>query len=389
MPEATPPDTAPAAPVASEPAATDATTAIPTPAATAAAAAPPPAAPTAPVAGSTGGTGGGRNALIIGAVIVAAAIVVGALVIGQNLGSSSPSPAPSVSPTEEATAAPTATAEPTPTPAPTPTPNACAPENLATLAAGTLTLGADNPAYPPYFEISDPVTPPWELGDPTNGKGFEGAVAYAVADKLGFAKEQVAWTVVPFNNSFAPGAKPFDFYITQVSWTPERAEAVDLSDGYYFVNQSIVAMNGSPLIGVTSIAALAPYKFGAQVGTTSYDTIVEVIKPTQDPAVFSSNDDAIQALQNGQIDGLVVDLPTAFYVTAAQIVDADFNPLAAIVGQFPAPAEGEFFSLVLAKDSPLTACVNQAIAALKDDGTLESITQEWLADKANAPVFGP
>jgi polar amino acid transport system substrate-binding protein len=389
MPEATPPDTAPTAPVASEPAATDATTAIPTPAATAAAAAPPPAAPTAPVAGSTGGTGGGRNALIIGAVIVAAAIVVGALVIGQNLGSSSPSPAPSVSPTEEATAAPTATAEPTPTPAPTPTPNACAPENLATLAAGTLTLGADNPAYPPYFEISDPVTPPWELGDPTNGKGFEGAVAYAVADKLGFAKEQVAWTVVPFNNSFAPGAKPFDFYITQVSWTPERAEAVDLSDGYYFVNQSIVAMNGSPLIGVTSIAALAPYKFGAQVGTTSYDTIVEVIKPTQDPAVFSSNDDAIQALQNGQIDGLVVDLPTAFYVTAAQIVDADFNPLAAIVGQFPAPAEGEFFSLVLAKDSPLTACVNQAIAALKDDGTLESITQEWLADKANAPVFGP
>ena len=389
MSEATPPDTAPTAPVASEPAATDATTAIPTPAATAAAAAPPPAAPTAPVAGSTGGTGGGRNALIIGAVIVAAAIVVGALVIGQNLGSSSPSPAPSVSPTGEATAAPTATAEPTPTPAPTPTPNACAPENLATLAAGTLTLGADNPAYPPYFEISDPVTPPWELGDPTNGKGFEGAVAYAVADKLGFAKEQVAWTVVPFNNSFAPGAKPFDFYITQVSWTPERAEAVDLSDGYYFVNQSIVAMNGSPLIGVTSIAALAPYKFGAQVGTTSYDTIVEVIKPTQDPAVFSSNDDAIQALQNGQIDGLVVDLPTAFYVTAAQIVDADFNPLAAIVGQFPAPAEGEFFSLVLAKDSPLTACVNQAIAALKADGTLESITQEWLADKANAPVFGP
>jgi polar amino acid transport system substrate-binding protein len=341
--------------------------------------------PTVPVQGSTGGTGGGRNALIIGAVIVAAAIVVGALVIGQNLGSASPSAAPSAAPTEAATATP----EPTPTPAPTPTPNACAPENLATLAAGVLTLGADNPAYPPYFEISDPVTPPWELGDPTNGKGFEGAVAYAVADKLGFSKEKVTWTVVPFNNSFAPGAKPFDFYITQVSWTPERAEAVDLSDGYYFVNQSIVAMNGSPLIGVTSTAALAPYKFGAQVGTTSYDTIVEVIKPTQDPAVFDTNDAAIQALQNGQIDGLVVDLPTAFYVTAAQIVDADFNPLAAIVGQFPAPAEGEFFSLVLAKDSPLTACVNQAIAALKADGTLESITQEWLADKANAPVFGP
>jgi polar amino acid transport system substrate-binding protein len=381
------PEAAPAPDAPAEAAATDPTTAIPTPAEPVGAAGTPP--PTVPVEGSTGGTGGGRNALIIGAVIVAAAIIVGALVIGQNLGSSSPSAAPSAAPTEVATAAPSATPEPTPTPAPTPTPNACAPENLVTLAAGTLTLGADNPAYPPYFEISDPVTPPWELGDPTNGKGFEGAVAYAVADKLGFAKEKVSWTVVPFNNSFAPGAKPFDFYITQVSWTPERATAVDLSDGYYFVNQSIVAMNGSPLIGVTSIAALAQYKFGAQVGTTSYDTIVETIKPTQDPAVFDTNDAAIQALQNGQIDGLVVDLPTAFYVTAAQIVDADFNPLAAIVGQFPAPAEGEFFSLVLAKDSPLTACVNEAIAALKADGTLESITQEWLADKANAPVFGP
>jgi polar amino acid transport system substrate-binding protein len=375
-----------AAPVAAA-AAADPTTAIPAAGAPADAAVPPP--PTAPVDGSTGGTGGGRNALVIGAVIVAAAIIVGALVVAQGGTSPSPSAAPSVAPTESATAAPTATPEPTPTPAPTPTPNACAPENLATLAAGTLTLGADNPAYPPYFEISDPVTPPWELGDPTNGKGFEGAVAYAVADKLGFAKEQVTWTVVPFNNSFAPGPKPFDFYITQVSWTEERATAVDLSDGYYFVNQAVVAMNGSPLIGVTSIAGLAPFKFGAQVGTTSYDTIVEVIKPTQEPAVFDTNDAAIQALQNGQIDGLVVDLPTAFYVTAAQIVDADFNPLAAIVGQFPPPAEGEFFSLVLAKDGPLTACVNQAIGALKADGTLEAITKEWLADKANAPVFTP
>jgi polar amino acid transport system substrate-binding protein len=386
-PPETAPETAPETPVEVATAAADPTTAIPTPVEPVGAAVPPP--PTSPVAGSTGGTGGGRNALIIGAVIVAAAIIVGALVVAQGGTSPSPTAAPSAAPSEPATAAPTATPEPTPTPAPTPTPNACAPENLATLAAGTLTLGADNPAYPPYFEISDPVTPPWELGDPTNGKGFEGAVAYAVADKLGFAKEKVSWTVVPFNNSFAPGAKPFDFYITQVSWTPERATAVDLSDGYYFVNQSIVAMKGSPLIGVTSISALAAYKFGAQVGTTSYDTIVETIKPTQDPAVYDTNDAAIQALQNGQIDGIVVDLPTAFYVTAAQIVDADFNPLAAIVGQFPAPAEGEFFSLVLAKDGPLTACVNQAIAALKADGTLESITQEWLADKANAPVFGP
>lgn len=289
------------------------------------------------------------------------------------------------SPTPAPTATPTAAPTPVPTEAPTPTatPNACAPENLATLTAGTLTIGADNPAYPPYFEIGDPATPPWELGDPTNGKGFEAAVAYAVAARLGFAKDAVAWTVVPFNNSFAPGPKTFDFYITQVSYKPERATAVDLSDGYYFVNQAVVALKDSPIAAAKTIGELAKYRFGAQVGTTSYDTIVNTIRPTAEPSVFDTNDAAIEALKNKQIDGLVVDLPTAFFVTAVQVEGG------VIVGQFPAPAEGEHFSLVLAKASPLTACVNQAIAALKADGTLEAITTEWLADKANAPVFTP
>jgi polar amino acid transport system substrate-binding protein len=344
--------------------------------------------PTTPVSGSTSGAGGGgsRTTLIVAALIVAIAIIAGAYLISQGFGaSSSPTPAPSAA----ATDTPAPTGAPTPTAAPTATPDPCAPGSLATLTAGTLTIGADNPAYPPYFAPSDTNPVPWEFGDPTNGQGFESAVAYAVAGQLGFAQGDVAWTVVPFNNSFAPGPKPFDFYITQVSYTPERATAVDLSDGYYVVNQSIVVMNGSPLVGVTSIAGLASYRFGAQVGTTSYDTIVERIKPTREPSVFDTNDAAIEALKNGQIDGIVVDLPTAFYITAAQIVDEDFNPLATIVGQFPAPAEGEHFSLVLAKDSPLTSCVNEAIASLEADGTLDAITKEWLSDKANAPEFTP
>jgi polar amino acid transport system substrate-binding protein len=343
------------------------------------------------VSGTTttaGGGGGSRNwplLIVSGLVLVGVILAAAFLVFGGGGASPSPSPAATAVPTEAPTEVPTEA----PTSAPTPTPEACAPGNVPTQVAGLLVVGADNPAYPPYFEPSDPNPLPWELGDPTNGKGFEGAVAAEIAKRLGFDSATTEWIVVPFNNSFAPGPKPFDFYITQVSFTEERATAVDMSDGYYFVNQSVVAMKGSPLIGTTSIAQLAPYKFGAQVGTTSYTTIIETIKPTQEPAVFDTNDAAIQALQNGQIDGLVVDLPTAFFITAAQIVDADFNPLAEVVGQFPAPPEGEYFSLVLGQDSPLTECVNKAIASMTSDGTLEAITKEWLADKVNAPEFTP
>ena len=344
--------------------------------------------PTSPVAGSTGGTGGGRNAMIIGAVIVAAAIIVGALLISQGGASPSPSPAPSAAPTQPATAEPTATAAPTPTPAPTATPNACAPENLATLTAGTLTIGTDNPAYSPYWLPREGGnTPPWDTefsGDPTTGAGFESAVAYAVADKLGFGQDKVAWVAVKFDNSYAPGPKTFDFYLAQVSYKPERAANADLSDGYYWLNQSLVATGGTPIASAKTIADLKGYQFGAQVGTTSYDTIVNVIKPDKDPKVYDSNDAAIQALTNKQIDGLVVDLPTAFYVVATQLDNG------MIVGQFPPTgAEQEHLSLVLAKGSPLTSCVNQALAAMTADGTLAKLTQEWMADKANAQVITP
>ena len=290
-----------------------------------------------------------------------------------------PTPAPTPAPTQ---AAATAAA----TVAPTPTANPCDKSVLTTLAAGKLTIGTDNPAYPPYFQppASGNAPAPWKLGDPTNGQGFESGIAYAVAQKLGYAQADVAWTVVPFDNSYAPGAKPFDFYLAQVSYTTERAQAVDMSDGYYFVNQSVVALKSNPIASAKTVADLKKYKFGAQVGTTAYTTIQTVIAPTAKTSVYNTNDAAIQALKAKQIDGLVVDLPTAFYITGGQLDNS------VIVGQFPAAggAAAEHFSLVLKKGSPLTTCVNQAIAALKTDGTLDQITKEWLSDKASAPVFG-
>jgi polar amino acid transport system substrate-binding protein len=270
--------------------------------------------------------------------------------------------------------------------APTPTANACDKATLTTLTAGKLTIGTDNPAYPPYFQApaSGKVTAPWELGDPTDGQGFEAATAYAVAGKLGYANADVAWTVVPFDNSYKPGAKAFDIYVAQVSFTADRAQAVDMSDGYYFVNQAIVSLKTNAIASAKSIADLKAFKFGAQQGTTAYDTITNTIAPAAKAAVYNSNDDAISALKAKQIDGLVVDLPTAFYITSAQLDGS------VIVGQFPAAtgASAEHFSIVAAKGSPLTACVNSALAALKADGTLDKITKEWLSDKANAPVIG-
>jgi polar amino acid transport system substrate-binding protein len=291
-----------------------------------------------------------------------------------------------------------AAATPSPTPAPTPAPvataavvatptaNPCDKSTLTTLTSGKLTIGTDNPAYPPYFQApaSGAAPKPWELGDPTNGQGFESAVAYAVAGKLGYAIPDVTWTVVSFDNSYKPGAKAFDFYLAQVSYTADRASQVDMTDGYYFVNQAVVSLKANAIAGAKTVADLKSYKFGAMQGTTGYDTILNVIAPSSKPAVYGSNDAGIQALKAKQIDGLVVDLPTAFYITAAQLDNS------VIVGQFPAAggANAEHFSLVLAKGSALTTCVNSAIASLKTDGTLDKITKEWLSDKASAPVIG-
>jgi polar amino acid transport system substrate-binding protein len=297
-------------------------------------------------------------------------------------GGATPTPAPTAAPTAAPSAAPTEA------PTPAPTPNACAPENLATLTAGTLTIGADNPAYPPYFaHRAGGNTPPWEesdfTGDPTTGEGFEGATAYAVAQQLGFSKDQVSWVVVPFNNSFAPGPKTFDFYLTQVSYKPERATGADLSNGYYDVQQSVVAFKDSPIASATTITGLAAFKLGAQVGTTSYDAIVDTIGiDPQKVGVFDTNDAAIEALKNKQIDGIVVDLPTADFITNVQVENS------VAVGKFDAGI-GEHFSLVLAKGSPLTACVNEAIKKLTDDGTLKGLVTKWLPFQDGVPAFKP
>ena len=236
---------------------------------------------------------------------------------------------------------------------------------------GVLTIGTDDPAYGPWFVDNTP----------SNGKGYEAAVAYAVAAQLGYSADKVEWVKVPFNKVIQPGCKNFDFDINQVSITDERKKAVDFSSGYYDVAQTVITVKGSKIANAKSIADLKGAKLGAQVGTTSYDTIKNVIAPSQDPAVFDTNDVAKQALANGQIDGLVVDLPTAFYITAVDLSNG------LIVGQFPASAKGEQFGLVLSKDSKLTKDVTKAVDALRADGTLAKIADQWLASTVGAPVL--
>ena len=308
-----------------------------------------------------------------------ALIVVVAAVLGACT-SAGATTAPSSAPSASASASATVSAEPSPSASA----DACAKDSLAVVTSGTLTLGTDNPAYPPYFlENADgSKTDPWELGDPTNATGFESAIGYAIADKLGFGRDEVTWVVVPFANAFAPGPKSFDLDLNQVSYKPERAQTADLSDGYYFGNQSLVVMKDSPLASVTSIAALKDYIYGAQVGTTSYDAITQLIAPTKDPQVFDTNDAAIQALGQGSIDGVIVDLPTADYITNVQLSDSK------IVGQFSGGTP-EYFSAVLAKDSPLTECVNEAIAGLAADGTLDALASQFLPFQDTVPTFQP
>ncbi|MGH2676093.1 MAG: ABC transporter substrate-binding protein [Actinomycetota bacterium] len=260
-------------------------------------------------------------------------------------------------------------------------PDQCATENLPLLTPGQLAIGTDNPAFPPWFEGGTPEGSPWEINDPATGEGFESAVAYAVAERLGFGTDQVAWVEVPFNQSFKPGPKEFDFDINQISYVPERDQAVDFSDSYYDVNQALVAREGNAITDSTTLAELADYRLGAPVGTTSFDYIEQNIQPTEDPGVYDSLNDSIRALKNDQVDGIVVDLPTAFFITAVQVEDG------VIVGQFPSVGQQEYFGMVFEDGNALVECVNEALDELKADGTLQAIQQEWLADKAQAPVL--
>lgn len=241
-----------------------------------------------------------------------------------------------------------------------------------TMTDGTLTVATDSPAYEPWFKNNDP----------SNGKGYESAVAYAVAKQLGFDPSSVTWVKEPFNKSYAPGAKNFDFDINQISINPDRAKAVTFSDGYYTASQALITLKDSPIAKATSIDDLKQYKLGAQTGTTSLTAIREDVQPTQQPLVFQNTNVAKQALLNHQVDAIVADLPTAFYITAVEI------PSATIVGQFQQQSgTPEQFGMLFEKDNPLVECVNQALATIKSDGTLDAIEQKWLSQTVNVPVL--
>ena len=261
--------------------------------------------------------------------------------------------------------------EPQATGSASPTASACTKEKLRTSTLGKLTIATDEPVYPPWFVDNKPE----------NGQGFEGAVAAAVAQKLGYASSEVIWKRVTFNTAIAPGRKGYDFDINEFSITDERKKAVDFSAPYYDVRQAVIALKNSKIAGARSLADLKDAKLGAQVGTTSYKAITDVLKPSTQPAVYNNNDDAKKALQNGQVDGLVVDLPTAFFITSAELDNG------VIVGQLPQVQGGqvEQFGLVLDKGSSLTACVSEAVNALRTDGTLAQLEKQWLSQTAGAP----
>lgn len=244
----------------------------------------------------------------------------------------------------------------------------CTPESLNTFKDGVLTIGTDSPAYPPYFEDDDP----------TNGKGFESALGYAIATELGFNDSQVEWATVPFNASYAPGPKNFDFDLNQISITPAREKAVTFSVPYYTANQAVLVKKGGELDGITSLDQLKDASIGVQIGTTSFDAVEERIQPESDPKVFDNSNDVVTAFKQEQVDAIIVDLPTAIYLRDAELSGT------VVAGQFEQEG-GDQWGALMAKDSDLKSCVDQAIDTLSEDGTLEELTNQWMADSAKAP----
>jgi polar amino acid transport system substrate-binding protein len=246
----------------------------------------------------------------------------------------------------------------------------CKPGQLPTQQDGVLTVATDKPAFPPYFEDNDP----------TNGEGFESAVAYAIADQLGYPKTKVEWTVEPFNSSYAPGPKDFDFDVNQISITPVREKAVDFSSPYYTANQAIVVLEDSEAVNAAFLKSLQGTKIGVQIGTSSLEAVEDKIIPSEEPEVFNSSSDVVTALKNEQVEAVVVDLPTALYLTAAQV------PQATVVGQFSAPG-GDQWGALLEKDSSLTSCVSKAVDQLRASGELQQLTKRWMSQAAGVPVL--
>jgi drug/metabolite transporter (DMT)-like permease/ABC-type amino acid transport substrate-binding protein len=287
--------------------------------------------------------------LFVGAVLVPAVLLLAAC--GSDDKSSSSAGAPAAKTTASSPGA-----------------SSCQKDTLALRTAGQLTIATDKPAYPPYF-VDD---------KPENGKGFESAVAYAIAKELGFTPAEVKWIVVPFNASYAPGKKKFDFDVNQISISPARAKHVDFSKPYYTSQQAVVALKKSSAASATSLAGLKDAKLGVQIGTTSLDATSASIQPSSQPRVYNDSNDVVRALKGGQIDAVVVDVPTAFYLTGAEV------PQAKIVGQFSAPG-GDTWGALLEKGSKLTPCVSQAVDKLTASGELKQLESKWMGAAAGAP----
>jgi polar amino acid transport system substrate-binding protein len=247
----------------------------------------------------------------------------------------------------------------------------CSIPKLNLYTAGQLTVATDSPAYDPWFSNNTP----------SNGKGYESAVAYAIATQLGFTQSQVKWVVEPFDSSYAPGPKKFDFDINEISVTPDRQQAVDFSNGYFDVNQAVVALKSNPMVNAHSPSDMATYRYGDQVGTTGLAYINSQIKPTNTPRVYNTLDDAVSALKTKQIDAIVIDTPTAQYMASQQV------PNATVVGQFP--STGEHIGLLFAKGNALVACVNQAIDKLNANSTIKNLQTQYLSDYISIPVIQP
>jgi polar amino acid transport system substrate-binding protein len=243
----------------------------------------------------------------------------------------------------------------------------CTKDSLQTKTAGTLTVATDSPAFEPYV-VED---------DPTNGQGFESAVAYAIADQLGFTNDEVKWIRVPFNSTFAPGPKKYDFDVNQVSISPERQQGADFSSPYYTTPQGVLVAGDSDLASATTIADLKDAQIGVQVGTTSLDAVNQVIAPSKQPRVYDTSTDVVRALKNGQVDAIVTDLPTTIYLRDVEVEGSK------LVGQFSAPG-GDDWGAVLEKGSPLTECVSQAVDTLRESGELQQITDQWIGAEAPA-----
>ena len=264
----------------------------------------------------------------------------------------------------------------------------CAQVNRDNLAAAAgyanayLTVATGDPAFPPWGEggTTDEHRE-WTLNDPYLGRGFEGAVTFEVAKRLDFSKDRVRFVPIGFDESFAPGPKRFDFVLQQISYLPERIEAVDFSEGYYDVNQALVSVQSSPIATATSLEELKDATLGAPVGTTSLTYIEDTIQPSTQPTVYDDLSAAVRGLKKGHVDGIVVDLPSASFITAEQI------PEGVIVGRLPSAGSQEYFAMAFEKQSPLVECVNLALQEMKADGTLDEIRQEWLADTADGPVI--